>query len=300
MKRVAYLVSIVLMLALVPGSFAAAPFYQGKTLRVTVGFSAGGGFDLWARLVARYIGRHIPGIPNVVVDNITGAGGLIQANQLFGATKPDGLALGSIHGGLILAQVLGQPGYDFDGQKFIYIGAANKERNVFVFNKKSGIISAEKWRTSPVPVKIGGVVPGNFLDNCNHVIKDILGFPTQIVTGYKGTADMVLAVESGELAGTAALWDGVKVNRKAALDSGDMVLVLQATATPLKDLPNVPRIIDYAKTEEQKTLIDIVVHFASDYSRPFVVPPGTPKERVDSTAEGLSGDADGQRVSCRD
>src|SRR5271157_4846697 len=281
MKQVAYLVSIVFMLALVPGSFAAAPFYQSKTLRVTVGFSAGGGFDLWARLVARHIGRHIPGIPNVVVDNITGAGGLIQANQLFKATKPDGLTLGSIHGGLILAQVLGQPGYDFDGQKFIYIGAANKERNVFVFNKKSGIISAEKWRTSPVPVKIGGVVPGNFLDNCNHVIKDILGFPTQIVTGYKGTADMVLAVESGELAGTAALWDGVKVNRKAALDSGDMVLVLQATATPLKDLPNVPRIIDYAKTEEQKTLIDIVVHFASDYSRPFVVPPGTPKERVD-------------------
>src|SRR5512136_3269841 len=105
-------------------NLCAAPFYEGKTLRVTVGFSAGGGFDLWARVVARHLGKHIPGNPTVIVENVTGAGGLIQTNQLFKATKPDGLTLGHVNGGLILGQMMGQPGYDFDSTKFIYIGAA--------------------------------------------------------------------------------------------------------------------------------------------------------------------------------
>lgn len=262
-------------------SYAAAPFYQGKALRVTVGFSAGGGFDLWARVVARHIGKHIPGNPTVIVENVTGAGGLIQVNQLFKATKPDGLTLGHINGGLILGQMMGQPGYDFDPQKFLYIGAANKENAVFVFGKKSGITSADKWRTSPVPVKIGGLVPGNFVDNMDRMMKDVLGFPTQIITGYKGTADVLIATDSGELAGGPPSWDGVRNTRKKALETGDMIVVIQCTPKPLKDLLNVPRMIDFAKTDEQKKFVQIVAHYANDYSRPFAFPPGTPKERVD-------------------
>jgi tripartite-type tricarboxylate transporter receptor subunit TctC len=282
MKRLVFFVMIAMMLGLISTtSFAAAPFYQGKTLRVTVGFSAGGGFDLWARVVARHIGKHIPGNPTVIVENVTGAGGLIQTNQLFKATKADGLTLGHINGGLILGQVMGQPGYDFDPQKFIYIGAANKENAVFVFGKKSGITSADKWRTSPVPVKVGGLVPGNFVDNMDRIMKDVIGFPTQIVTGYKGTADILIATDSGELAGGPPSWDNVKTTRKNALEAGDMVVVLQGTAKPLKELPNVPKMIDFAKTDEQKKFVQIVIHYANDYSRPFAVPPGTPKERVD-------------------
>jgi tripartite-type tricarboxylate transporter receptor subunit TctC len=259
----------------------AAPFYEGKTVRVTVGFSAGGGFDLWARVVSRHLGKHIPGNPTVVVENITGAGGLIQVNQLFKGTKPDGLTIGHINGGLILSQMMDQPGYDFDPTKFIYLGAANKENAIFIFSKKSGITSADKWRTSPTPVKIGGLVPGNFVDNMDRIAKDVLGFPTQIVTGYKGTADVLIATDSGELAGGPPSWDGVKTSRKNALETGDMVVVLQATAKPLKELPKVPRMIEYAKTEEQKRLVEVAVHNANDYSRPFAVPPGTPKDRVD-------------------
>jgi tripartite-type tricarboxylate transporter receptor subunit TctC len=282
MKRLTFLVVAIVALGFISTtSFAAAPFYQGKTLRVTVGFSAGGGFDLWARVVARHLGKHIPGNPTVVVENVTGAGGLIQTNQLFKATKPDGLTLGHINGGLILGQMMGQPGYDFDPQKFIYIGAANKENAVFVFGKKSGITSADKWRTSSTPVKIGGLVPGNFVDNMDRMMKDVIGFPTQIITGYKGTADILIATDSGELAGGPPSWDNVKTTRKNALEAGDMVVVLQGTAKPLKELPNVPRMIDFAKTDEQKKFVQIVIHYANDYSRPFAVPPGTPKERVD-------------------
>ena len=259
----------------------AAPFYEGKTVRMTVGFSAGGGFDLWARLVARHIGKHIPGTPTVIVENITGAGGLIQTNQLFAATKPDGLTIGHINGGLILGQLLGQPGFDFDSQKFIYIGAANKENVVFVFSKKSGITSAEAWMKASQPVKVGGLVPGNFIDNSDRVVRDILGFPTHIVTGYKGTANILVAIESGELAGAPPSWDNTKTNRKSALESGEMVAVLQGTAKPVKELPDVPRMIDFARTEEQKKMVEVVIHFANDYSRPFALPPGTPAERVE-------------------
>ncbi len=263
------------------GLHAAAPYYQGKTVRVTVGFSAGGGFDLWARTVARHLGKHIPGNPTVIVENITGAGGLIQTNQLFKATKPDGLTIGHVNGGLILGQMMGQPGYDFDSTRFIYIGAANKENNVFVFSQKSGIASVDKWRTSPTPVKVGGLVPGNFIDNCDRVMRDVLGFPTQIITGYKGTTDILIATESGELAGGPASWDNVKTNRKRQLEEGSMVVILQFVTKPLKELPKVPKAIDQAKTDEQKKLVDVIVSQANDYSRPFAVPPGTPKERVD-------------------
>jgi tripartite-type tricarboxylate transporter receptor subunit TctC len=259
----------------------AAPFYEGKVVRVTVGFSAGGGFDLWARLIARHLGKNIPGNPTVIVENITGAGGLIQTNNLFKATKPDGLTIGHLNGGLILSQMLGQPGYDFDSQKFIYIGAANKENNVFVFGKKSGITSVDKWRTSPAPVKVGGLVTGNFIDNCDRVMKAVLGFPTQVITGYKGTADILIATEGGELAGGPASWDGVKTNRKRAIEAGDMFVVLQCVPKPLKEIPNIPKTIDFAKTQEQKKFVQIVIHDANDYSRPFALPPGTPKDRIE-------------------
>jgi tripartite-type tricarboxylate transporter receptor subunit TctC len=260
---------------------AAAPFYEGKTVRVTVGFSAGGGFDMWARAVARHIGRHIPGKPTVIVENITGAGGLIQTNNLFKATKADGLTIGHINGGLILGQILGQPGYDFDSQKFVYIGSANKENTVICLSTKSGIDSAEKWRTATTPVKLGGLVPGNFIDNIERAVKDVLGFPTQVITGYKGSADIRIAAESGELAGGAASWDSVKTSWKRSLDSGDMKAVLQSVPARMKDLPDVPRLIEFAKTDDQKNLIQIIVHYANDYSRPFAVPPGTPKDRVE-------------------
>ncbi len=282
MKRWISVISVLSVVTLFAAtSLNAASFYEGKVVRVTVGFSAGGGFDLWARVVARHLGRNIPGNPTVVVENITGAGGLIQTNNLFKATKPDGLTIGHINGGLILSQMLGQPGYDFDGQKFVYIGAANKENTVFVFGKKSGMTSADKWQASSVPVKIGGLVTGNFIDNCDRVMKSVIGFPTQVITGYKGTADILIATESGELAGGAASWDGVKTNRKRAIESGDMFVVVQCVPKPLKEIPNVPRVIDFAKTQEQKKFVQILIHDANDYSRPFAVPPGTPKDRIE-------------------
>ena len=214
------------------------------------------------------------------MENITGAGGLIQTNQLFKATKPDGLTIGHVNGGLILGQMLGQPGYDFDSRSSSTSVQPIRKMQSYVFQEKRHYLG-RKWQTSPTPVKIGGLVPGNFVDNMDRVAKEVLGFPTQIVTGYKGTADILIATDSGELAGGPPSWDNVKTSRKNALATGDMVVILQGTAKPLKELPKVPRMIEYAKTEEQKKLVEVAIHNPNDYSRPFALPPGTPKDRVD-------------------
>ncbi len=287
MKRFLCVAALVTLVIFGSADLFAASFYQGKTVRVMVGTTPGGGFDLWARVVARHIGKHIPGNPTVIVENIPGAGHLIMTNQFAKATKPDGLSIAYVNGGLILAQMLGQPGYEFDPQTFIYLGAVNKENDVIVFSKKSGITAVDKWANSPTPVKIGGLVPGNSIDNMARVAKEVLGLPSQIITGYKGTVDILVATDSGELAGGPASWDTMKANRKKALETGDMIIALQCVATPLKDLAKVPRMIDIAKTDEQKKLIDIVVHLGNDYSRPFAVPPGTPKDRVDILRKAL-------------
>ncbi len=214
-------------------AFAAAPYYEGKTIRVIVGYSAGGGYDMYARVLARHMPRHIPGKPTFIVENMTGAGSLISANYLYKMAKPDGLTIGHFNGGLFFNQVLAQPGIEFDTRKFEFIGAAVKEECAFAFSKASGITSMEKWMASKTPVKMGGVGPGAYApDNVIRIAKAALGLPIQIVSGYKGTADIRLACESGELAGSTWGWDSMRSTWRQGLDSGNVVVVLQAVPKP--------------------------------------------------------------------
>lgn len=263
-------------------SFAAAPFYEGKSIRVIVGYSAGGGYDAYARVLARHMGKHVPGNPTLIVENMTGAGSLVAANYVYKAAKPDGLTIGHFNGGLFFNQVMNQPGIEFDARKFEYMGAAVKEETAFAFSKSSGITSVEKWMASKIPVKMGGVAPGAFApDNVIRIIKVALGLPVQLVSGYKGTADIRLAVENGELAGSSWGWASMKSTWRKALDSGEVVVVLQAVPKPFPDLPQVPLAISLAKTEEARQLIDLGIHSPSIFARPFVLPPATPKDRLD-------------------
>ena len=263
-------------------ALAAAPYYEGKTIRVLVGYSAGGGYDTYARTIARHIGRHIPGNPALIVENMTGAGSLISANYVYKAAKPDGLTIGHFNGGLFFNQILDQPGIEFDARKFNFIGSAVKEDVAYAFSKKSGITSVEKWMASPTPVKMGGVAPGAYApDNVIRLVKEALGLPIQLVSGYKGTADIRLAVESGELAGTSWGWASMRSTWRKSLETGDVVVVLQGVAKSLSDLPNVPLAINLAKTDETRKLIDAGIHSNSIFARPFVMPPETPKDRVE-------------------
>ena len=204
-------------------------FYKGKNVRIVVGFSAGGGFDTYARALARHMGKHIPGSPELVVENMTGAGSLIAANHVYKVAKPDGLTIGHFIGGLFLGQVLGQPGIEFDARKFEFIGAPISDHVVCAMTKASGITSVDEWMASKTPVKMGGLAPGTSTpDNATRILKAALGLPIQLVTGYKGTADVRLAAEGGELAGGCWGWDSISVTWRKALDSGDAVVVLQA------------------------------------------------------------------------
>jgi tripartite-type tricarboxylate transporter receptor subunit TctC len=276
-----------LLLALVvlfPSALSAAAadeFYRGKNIRIVVGFSAGGGFDTYARTLSRHIGKHIPGQPTVVVENMTGAGSLIAANHVYKVAKPDGLTIGHFIGGLFLGQVLGQKGVEFDARKFEYIGAPISDHVVCAMTKASGITSIEKWMASKTPVKMGGVAPGSSTpDNATRILKAALGLPIQVISGYKGTADVRLAAESGEIAGGCWGWDSISVTWRKALDTGDTIPVLQANRRTHPDLPKVPQAIKFAKTDEARKLIEVGIHADSDIVRTYTLPPETPKERV--------------------
>jgi len=259
----------------------AADFYQGKSIRIVVGFSAGGGFDTYARAIGRHLGKHIPGNPGIVVENMTGAGSLIAANHVFKVAKPDGLTIGHFIGGLFLGQVLGQPGIEFDARKFEFIGAPVSDHVVCALTKASGITSVEKWLASKTPLKMGGLAPGTSTpDNGTRILKAALGLPIQLVSGYKGTAGIRLAADSGELAGGCWGWDSISVTWRKGLDSGDVGIVLQANRKNHPDLPNVPQAIKFAKSEEGRQMIDVGIHGDGDIVRTYTLPPGTPKDRV--------------------
>lgn len=282
-KGFSFLLKLFTALALAACSSAAAfgqDFYKDKTIRFIVGFSAGGGFDTYTRVIGHHIGKHIPGNPTIIVENMPGAGSMIAANRVFKAAKPDGLTGGHFIGSLFMAQLLGRAGIEFDARKFEYIGAPVKDNPVCTLTKASGITSVEKWMASKIPVKLGGLAPGNTADDHPNILKATLGLPIQIVSGYKGANDIRLAAETGEVAGLCVSWEGTKTASSKALESGDVVVVLQMLPQPHPDLPLVPLAINFAKTEEARQLIQLGIHNINAIIRPYVLPPRTPKDRV--------------------
>lgn len=282
-KGMRYVILAVIGIAFIAGVAQASTHdhFKGKIARIIVGFGPGGGFDIYARLIARHMGRHIPGNPTMIVENMPGAAGLVAANHLFKVAKPDGLTMANFTGGLLMGQILGRPGTDFDAVKFEYVGVPIQDTWVCLLTKASGITSMEKWNASKTVVKVGGLGPGTALDDIPKVLKATLGLPIRLVAGYKSVADIRLAVEGGELDGACGTsWEAAKTVWKKGIDSGDLVLILQSGAQPHPDLPKVPLAIDFAKTEEARQLIQVAIIDASRMYRLYVLPPGTPKERV--------------------
>jgi tripartite-type tricarboxylate transporter receptor subunit TctC len=256
------------------------PFFKGKNIRIVVGTSAGGGFDAYTRTLARYLGKYIPGNPSIAVENMPGAGHLIGANHMYKVAKPDGLTIGHFQGGLFLHQLFGRPGIEFDARKFEFVGAPVIDNRACAFTKASGITSVESWQASKSPVKLGGL-GGAAPDDIARMLAATTPLPIQLVAGYKGTAEIRLAAESGELAGGCWTWDSIRATWSKAIDSGNAVVVLQVLGKPHPELPNVPLAINLAKSEEARQLIQAGIQDPSAYYRPYVLPPGTPKDRVE-------------------
>ena len=278
MKRIILsLLGVILAAASAHGQDA---FYQGKTVRIIVGASAGGGYDTYSRTLARHMGKHIPGNPAIVVDNMPGAGFLISANHMYRIAKPDGLTIGHFIGGLFMQQLLGKPGIEFDARKFEYMGVPAQDNYMLAAHKSTGITSIEQWLSAKTPVKLGGVGVGSATDDIPKVLAATIGLPMQLVSGYKGTADVRLAFNSQEVLGVCNAWESFKATWRKELDAGEAVIVLTNTAKPHPEQPKLPLAINYAKNEEGQKLIRALVHSVGPTARPYVLPPGTPKDRV--------------------
>jgi tripartite-type tricarboxylate transporter receptor subunit TctC len=269
------------MLLLVPGSLYADDFYKGKSIRVIVGGSAGGGFDIYTRAMARHMGKHIPGNPSLVVENMTGAGTFIAAKYLHSSAKPDGLSFGIFNGALILGRVLGMKGIDIDMRELEYLGVPVQDSTVCALRKESGVTNMDQWFASKTPMKLGGLSPGNSTSDVARIVGAALALPTQLVEGYKGTNEIRLAADAGELHGACWAWETLKIAWTNAISAGDVNIVLQVTAKKLPDLPNVPLALDLAKTDEARLLLKAGAIDPAAIVRVYVTTPKTPKDRLE-------------------
>ena len=209
-----------------------------------------------------------------------GAGFLISANHMYKVAKPDGLTIGHFIGGLFLQQFLGKPGVEFDSKKFEYLGVPAQDNYMIGVHKSTGITSMEQWLSQKTMIKFGGVGAGSATDDIPKVLGPAIGLPFQLVSGYKGTADVRLAFGSGEVNGICNSWESFKATWSKELASGELVMLMQNIAKPHPDQPKLPLAISYAKTEEGQKLIKAIVHSVGPTARPFVLPPNTPKDRV--------------------
>ena len=258
----------------------AQEFYKGKTIVFIVGTAPGGGFDTYSRIAARHIGKHIPGNPNTMVQNMPGAGNLIAANYVYNKAEPDGLTIGHFSGSMIFKHVLGDQGVMFDGKKFGWLGTPAPERHACVVTEKSEIKTMEEWSASKRPVKLGSLGPGNATSALPQLLRAVVGLPISVIEGFKGTSDIRLAAEAGEIDGACWGWDSIKVTWAKAVESGFVRPLIQTTLEPHPDLPNVPVAIQQAKTKEGQDLLRFAFQAYGPSAIAYSVPPGLPKDRL--------------------
>lgn len=252
---------------------------RGEEIRFIVGYSPGGSFDAYTRLIARHFPKHMPGNPSAYVQNMTGAGGLIAANYLYNKAKPDGRTVVAFAAPLVLQDVMGNKATQFDGRKLAYLGVPSAYDTVCTFTDTSGIKSVADWQNSERPVKIGAIGPGTSTSDVPKLLKEATGFPTQVIDGYRGGAGIRLALERDEIDGYCGSWQTIKSINKAALDAGRISLVLQTSLEPHPDIEEVPLAMAYARNDEARELLRLADR---GYRGQFVyaLPPGTPAETV--------------------
>ena len=255
-------------------------FYKGKTIQFVVGSTAGGGYDTYTRLMARHFAQYVPGKPSTIVQNMPGAAMLIAANYIFNSAPRDGTVIGHWSGPLILQHMMGNPAVQFDGRKFGWVGMPTADSLVCITTERSGIKTAEDWRKAKTRLKLGAIGPGTSGTDDTKLLAAATDFPLQLVEGYKGTADIRVAVETGEIDGTCAFgWQSAKVTWANALRERQIHVVLQTTLESHAELKGVPLAVDYAKTEEGKKLLRIAGDLYGK-QRLYSLPPQVPEQRV--------------------
>lgn len=279
---IAILLSVFISVSLVASGLTASveEFYRDKTIQFIVGGSAGGGYDTYTRLIARHFTQYVPGKPNTVVQNMPGAGMLIAANHVYNSAARDGTVIGHWSGPLILQHMMGNPAVQFEGRKFGWLGMPTSDALVCITTERSGIATAEDWRKAKAPVKLGAIGPGTSGTDDTKLLAAATDFPLQLIEGYKGTADIRVAAETGEVDGTCAFgWQSAKVTWANALRAKQVRVVLQTMLESHPELKGIPLAIDYAKTDESKKLLRIASEIYGK-QRLYSLPPQVPEPRV--------------------
>jgi tripartite-type tricarboxylate transporter receptor subunit TctC len=254
-------------------------FYRNRTVDLIVGFSPGGGYDIYARLVAKHMGRHIPGSPSVVVRNMEGAGSVRLANWLYAVAPKDGSVFGSFARGVPLDPLFGNPGPQFkDGTEFSYIGSANDEVSVCAASRKAGVKDFSELLERELVV--GGFGAGTESEQHVKILNAALGTKLKLVKGYPGGNEVNLAIERGEVQGRCGWsWTSIRSSLMDQVKDGSLVILVQNSLAKHADLPKVPLIMDLAKADEQKQMLRLVLA-PQKMGRPFMGPPGIPPERL--------------------
>jgi tripartite-type tricarboxylate transporter receptor subunit TctC len=264
----------------VSAGFAQTPaeFYKGKNVDLYIGYTVGGGYDVYARLVARHMGKHIPGNPNVTPKNMEGAASMRLANWLYNAGPKDGSAFGIVSRGIAFDPLLGHKGAQFDATKYQWIGSANDEVSVCVAWENAGVSKFDELLTKELTIGSTGTADDTY--QFPRVINGVLGTKMKMITGYPGGNDISLAMERGEVAGRCGWsWSSVISTRPNWLKEKKIIVLVQAALNKHPDLPDVPLVMDYAKTEEQQQILKLI--FARGVmGRPFMAAPEVPQDRV--------------------
>lgn len=262
-----------------PAQDGVAQFYKGKQINLYVGSSAGGGYDTYARLIARRFGHHVPGNPSIVVQNMPGAGSNKLAGFMYSVAPKDGTAIGAIFSGAILQPLVGDP-VQHDPSKFIYLGNANNE--VFLCMARTDAPAKTFKDTFTTELIIGASNQGGSTRDFPAMLDNVLGTKLRIVTGYAGSNEIMLALERNEVQGVCGLgWSSVAPHRARLLDSGANRLIVQLATKghPEMNKMGVPLAIDFAKTADDRKVMELI-YSQLIFGRPYVLPPGTPADRV--------------------
>jgi tripartite-type tricarboxylate transporter receptor subunit TctC len=258
-------------------------FYSGKTVRIIVGFSAGGGYDAYSRVIGRHLHKHIPENPSVVVDNMAGAGSILLANHINNVAPKDGTIIGNISGQIILEQLFANPAVQYDMTKFRTLGVPIGETYLLVVTRKPGVTKYEEVLGPKGKQIVMGGIPGSTVEQAPIIMRDALGVNIKLVSGYKGTSDIRLAIDSGEVDGLFNSWTSLKITSYDKIKTGEWIVLAQIGEEPITDLPNsknIPTIPLIAKTAEQRQLLRFGIAAPNQFGKIYVLPPGAPQDRV--------------------
>jgi tripartite-type tricarboxylate transporter receptor subunit TctC len=268
---------LVLSLAAPARAEPVADFYRGRSVTLVIGYSAGGGYDAYGRVLARHLGRHIPGNPAIVAQNMPGAGSLRSANYLYNVAPKDGTVIGHFSRGMAMEPLIGTSATQFDARKFTWLGSGTDEVSVCVTWHASRVKSWNDMLT--IPFTVGGEGTGSDPDIFSAVVRNVFGVKLKLVSGYPGTAEVALAIERGEVDGRCGWsWSSLKLTKPDWIAGKRVNLVAQLALNKSPELPDVPLIFDFATTERQRQILKLMLSRQS-MARPFAAPPDLPEDR---------------------